>query len=140
MTAGPVPNNPAELLGTPQIYEMLHQLTVNHGYDVVIFDTPPVLLVSDTSVLANVSKAGIIMVVEAGHTRRGAAVRAVQQLATLSVQPLGIVMNRMHPRDADAGYGQYYYYGYYGYSQQPNQVTNPGQNGQSANSGVAIQK
>jgi Mrp family chromosome partitioning ATPase len=75
------------------------------------------LVVSDTSVLANVTQSGAILVVQAGRTRRGSVARSVQQMTSLSVQFLGIVINRLNPHDLDSGYGQYYYYGYYGYGQ-----------------------
>ncbi len=125
--SGVIPNNPAELLGTAQMQELIEQLRVTKHYDAIVFDTPPILVVSDTSVLANVAKAGMILVIQAGRTRRGSALRAVQQLSALSVGLLGVVVNRLDPRDLDAGYGQYYYYGYYGYGQGPNspQPTQP---------------
>jgi polysaccharide biosynthesis transport protein len=118
--SGVIPSNPAELLGTSQMLELVEQLRNSKYYDVVVFDTPPVLVVSDTSVLANIARAATLLVIQAGRTRRGSALRAVQQLKTLSIDLLGIVVNRLDPRDLDAGYGQYYYYGYYGYGQGPN--------------------
>jgi succinoglycan biosynthesis transport protein ExoP len=115
ITAGPTPPNPAELLDTPQMRELLHQVTSEQGYDVVLFDTPPVLVVTDSSIIGSVAKAKAILVVESGRTHRGAAIRAVQQLTTLSIPVIGVVMNRLKPQDRDSDYGYYYYY--YGYTQ-----------------------
>jgi tyrosine-protein kinase len=124
MPSGVIPSNPAELLGTAQMQELIDLLRVSKHYDVILFDTPPVLVVSDTSVLANIARAGAILVIHAGRTRRGSALRAVQQLSALSVHLLGVVVNRLDPRDLDSGYGQYYYYGYYGYGQGSNSPQN----------------
>ncbi|MCC7207674.1 MAG: P-loop NTPase [Anaerolineae bacterium] len=112
--AGPIPPNPAELLDTPQMHELMRQVIDSLGYNVVLFDTPPVLVVTDGSVIGSVAKAKAILVVESGRTHRGAAVRAVQQLITLSIPVLGVVMNRLKAQDRDANYGYYYYY--YGYT------------------------
>lgn len=112
--AGPIPPNPGELLDTPQMHELIRQVVDSLGYHVVLFDTPPVLVVTDSSVIGSVAKAKAILVVESGRTHRGAAVRAVQQLVTLSIPVLGVVMNRLKAQDRDANYGYYYYY--YGYS------------------------
>ncbi len=114
ISSGPSPLNPTELLGTAQMQELIEWLSHNEEYDVVIFDTPPVLAVSDSNVLANVSEADVILVVRARQTHRSAALSAVQQLAGLSIPIAGIVVNWLNPRDTDAGYYGYYY-GYYGY-------------------------
>jgi Mrp family chromosome partitioning ATPase/capsular polysaccharide biosynthesis protein len=125
--AGPTPPNPAELLDTPQMHELIRQVVDHLGYNVVLFDTPPVLVVTDSSVIGSVAKAKAILVVESGRTHRGAAVRAVQQLVTLSIPVLGVVMNRLKAQDRDANYGYYYYY--YGYtraeSDQPARISPP---------------
>ncbi|MBE7513710.1 MAG: AAA family ATPase [Anaerolineales bacterium] len=114
--SGPSPNNPAELLGTVQMQTLVRALTEDIKYDVVIFDTPPTLTVSDTSILANITGGEVVVVVHAGRTRRASAARAVQQLQSLGSPVTGVILNRLHPRDVDAGYGGYYYYGYYGYN------------------------
>jgi succinoglycan biosynthesis transport protein ExoP len=109
ITGGPTVANPAELLDTPEIRGLLEGIVSSQRYDAIFFDTPPSLVVSDTNIIANVAKTKMIIVIEAGRTRRASAARAVQQLAALSIPVLGVVMNRLNPRDLDAGYGQYYY-------------------------------
>jgi non-specific protein-tyrosine kinase len=120
--SGPPPSNPAELLGTVEMAELVQQLTNSGLYDVLFFDTPPVLVLSDSSVVASVTKGAVILVVESGRTNRSSALRAVQQLTSLSIPVLGVVMNRLHPRDVDAGYGEYYY-GYYRYGEARQKAT-----------------
>jgi polysaccharide biosynthesis transport protein len=115
ISSGPTPTNPNELLGSVQIQAVVQSLLNDFHYDVVLFDTPPVLTVSDSSVLANVVDANVVLVVEAARTHRGAAIRAAQAFLGLGVHVAGIVLNRLNPRDLDSGYGYYYYYGYYGY-------------------------
>jgi ATPases involved in chromosome partitioning len=89
------------------------QLLVQSGmYDVILIDTPPILVVTDTTVVARLTNAKSILVVESGRTRRGAAVRAAQQFTNLDLPLLGVVINRLKAQDRDAGYGYYYYYGY----------------------------
>ncbi len=113
ITAGYSAANPAELLGAAQMQDFVEQLAASEDYDVVIFDTPPALTVSDSYTLANVANATVILVVEARKTRRGAAAHVIQEFAQLSIPIAGVVINRLNPRDVDNAYS--YYYGYYGY-------------------------
>ena len=130
ISSGPTPENPAELLGTVQMQGLIRILHHDLDYNVILIDTPPILSVSDTSILANVIDAYAALVVEAGRTRRGATIRAINQLTNLSVKVAGIVLNFINLRDADASYG--YYYGYYGYESRDQFAQNPtlGSNGQ----------
>jgi polysaccharide biosynthesis transport protein len=113
--AGKAPANPAELLGSAQMQTLIGMFTADENYDVVIFDTPPSLTVADSIVLSNITKAEVIVVIEAGKTRRLAALRVVEQLIELHIPVAGVVLNRLNPRDATGYGGYYYYYGrYYG--------------------------
>jgi capsular exopolysaccharide synthesis family protein len=125
ITSGPASENPAELLGTVQTQSLIHLLSQELSYDVIIVDTPPTLSVSDTSILANLIDAHVALVVESGRTRRAATSHALQQLTNLSIDVAGIVLNRANLRDTEASYG--YYYGYYDYDsrdQEPRLRTN----------------
>jgi succinoglycan biosynthesis transport protein ExoP len=128
--AGPQPANPAELLGTQQMQKLIRMLSSDMKYDVVLLDSPPALAVSDSTILAGIVGGEVIVVLEAGRTRRAAAARAVEQFSSLSIPVAGVVLNRLNPRDAYAGYGYYYhyYYGYYGPSAQEGSL--PPANGQ----------
>lgn len=109
LPAGALPPNPSELLGGPRMREVVEQL--GEGFDLILMDTPPLLAAADASVLGRLAD-GVILVIRAGHTDRGAAQQALQQLRTVGARVLGAVLN-----DPDAkvpSYGGYYYYSYGG--------------------------
>jgi non-specific protein-tyrosine kinase len=105
LTAGERPPNPAEMLGSQRMAGLLAKL--QERADVVLVDSPPVLPVADAAVLAP-QVDGVLLVVEAGRTRRGAAQRAVEGLHKVGANVIGAVINGV-PR----GRGAYYYYYYY---------------------------
>ncbi len=107
MTTGPIPPNPAELLNSARMHEMIELL--KGEADVVLFDTPPVLAVADTSILAR-QVDGALLVVASGETRRGMVTQAMQSLSSVGVSPLGAVLNKLTQRKS--GYYYYYYYHY----------------------------
>jgi capsular exopolysaccharide synthesis family protein len=111
LTGGERAHNPAELLSSHHFKLLVSWL--EKQADVVIFDSPPVLAVTDASLLANLVD-GTLLVVDAGQTRRPAAVRAVERLNDVGANVLGVVLNRLAP--SSDGYYYYYYYhgGYYG--------------------------
>ncbi len=76
--------------------------------DVLIFDSPPILAVTDASILAN-QVDGVLLVVDAGTTRRGVAQRGKEQLDKVGANLLGAALNKLSHR----GRGGYYYYYYY---------------------------
>jgi capsular exopolysaccharide synthesis family protein len=111
VTCGEIPPNPAELLASQRFETFVNWL--QKQADVVIFDSPPVLAVTDAPLLAS-QVDGVILVVDSGSTRRPAAVRAVERLHDVGANVLGVVINRLSP--SSNGYYNYYYYhgGYYG--------------------------
>lgn len=87
--SGLLPSNPAELLGGPQMEQLLkHQ---RQSYDYVIVDGPPILLVSEAKVLARLVD-GTILVFNAGATRRGAAMRTIRELREVNATIIGCVL------------------------------------------------
>lgn len=113
LPAGTLPPNPAELLGSPAMDELLAQLDARA--DLVILDTPPVLAAADAAVLAPRAQ-GVVLVARAGRVNRDAVVRAFRQLQSVNARVLGTVLN-----DPDAEVPRYvsseayaYYYQYYG--------------------------
>lgn len=98
---GPGPANPAELLGSPRMEEMLREQRRN--YDYIIIDGPPVLLVSDAKVLASLVDA-TILVFNADATSRGAAQRTVRELNEVDAQIIGCVL--FGARSMKGGYFQ----------------------------------
>jgi capsular exopolysaccharide synthesis family protein len=108
--SGSIPPNPAELLGSKKMDQILDSL--ERTADVVIVDGPP-FLVSDATILSS-KVDGVLMVVRHGYTRRGEAQTALRQLHRTEARILGVVLNRI-PRAAEGYGGLYrYYHAYYG--------------------------
>ena len=108
VTSGPLPPDPAQLLRLPRTRDAVAAL--ENKCDIVIFDTPPMLAVADTLVIAGLVD-GAIMVVDTMHTSREAVVQAVEALQQTRVPIVGAILNKIAPR----GRGRYYYYYYYQY-------------------------
>jgi capsular exopolysaccharide synthesis family protein len=105
LPAGRIPPNPAELLGSARFRVFLGKLS--EKFDWVILDSPPVMAVTDASVMAH-SANGVIFVVGSEMVHRGAARTAVTQLAAADGKLVGVVLNRVNlERD------RYYYANYY---------------------------
>ncbi|MED3915640.1 MULTISPECIES: CpsD/CapB family tyrosine-protein kinase [Priestia] len=105
LTSGPIPPNPAELLASNNMTELLKEM--KEEFDMIIFDTPPVLAVADAQILAN-QVDGSILVVSSGKTDKEAAVRAKELLLKANAKVLGAVLNN---RKMEEGSDYYYYYG-----------------------------
>lgn len=104
LPSGPVPPNPSELLGSRAMNHFLDKAL--EEFDIVLFDTPPVLAVTDAQVLANLCH-GSILVVSSGKADKEAVVKTKEQLASSTGKILGVVLNN---KKADKK-GDYYYYG-----------------------------
>jgi non-specific protein-tyrosine kinase len=107
LSAGPVPPNPQELLGSRRMEELLHEL--EESADVVVLDTPPTLVVADANVLAARAD-GVLLIVNTNSTRRAAVQRAVEGLRQVGANLLGGVLNMV---DTGGSRSSYYYYSYY---------------------------
>ena len=108
MPCGPRPHNPADLLTSPRFKEMID--LVREQYDFVIVDTPPLLAVTDPSVVAP-RVDGVLMVLRLSKHARDSAMRATETLNSLGVRTLGVVINGIG-KGAGYGYGSYRYGGY----------------------------
>ncbi|KAB7707407.1 polysaccharide biosynthesis tyrosine autokinase [Bacillus aerolatus] len=104
LLSGPIPPNPAELLGSRIMEQFLNE--AYSLYDLVIFDTPPVLAVTDAQVLANQCD-GTILVVNSGKTEADGAIKAKELLQSAKAKPLGVVLNNHKLKESS----YYYYYG-----------------------------
>lgn len=90
LSSGPLPPNPSELLGSRPFEELLGRLAA--GADIVLLDAPPIIAVSDAAVLAS-KVDGVILVINAGKTRRDLARRAKSLLEKVNARVLGVVLN-----------------------------------------------
>lgn len=106
MTAGPIPPNPAELLGSRRFAEFLSG--VREEFDYVLLDAPPTELVSDPVILATQAD-GVLLVVNAQSTRKGSVRSSIRSLEAVEAKVLGTVMNSV--RSSRNGY-----YGHAGYT------------------------
>ena len=111
ITSGFTPANPSEILGSTLLQRWTEIFRASSDIDVVLIDSPPALVVADSGVLAATANANVILVVDCGNTRRGAALKAKEQYEQLGVNVKGVVANRINPRDQGHEYG--YGYGYY---------------------------
>lgn len=105
ITSGPIPPNPAELLGSKTMDQLIVQLT--ELYDLVIFDAPPVLSVTDAQILSHKCQ-GTILVVNSGKAEKDGVLKAKEALVSSQANILGVVLNN-YILDKD-----HYYYQYYG--------------------------
>jgi capsular exopolysaccharide synthesis family protein len=110
VTSGPMPPNPAELLGSRRWHTILERLKADA--DLVIIDSPPLQAVTDAALLAAIVD-GTIFVIQSRQTRRGAVRQGREALARSGGKVLGVAMNRLKKRENDQSYYNYYgdYYG-----------------------------
>ncbi len=104
LSCGALPTNASNLLSGVRMRALLQEL--NHRFDVVILDTPPVLATADAGILGSLAD-GVLLVVRAGETDKSAAQRAYSQLTNVGARVLGAVLN--DPKGAVSQYGDYYY-------------------------------
>ena len=112
LASGHAPPNPSELLGSGGMRAAVE--AARERFDVVIFDSPPLLAVTDAAVLAT-QVDGVVLIVRMQKSQREAVRRAVAQLRQVGARVLGAVVNAVTQRQGRyyGGYG-YYYYSYYG--------------------------
>ena len=109
ITSGPIPPNPSELLGSQKMQELIQVL--EEHYDIVLFDAPPVNVVTDAAILSTLVD-GIIFVVASGRTEIENGKHAMKSLEAVNANVLGVVMT-MIPVSKKGYYG----YSYYSYEQ-----------------------
>ncbi len=110
--SGHIPMNPSELLESRQMHSLISEL--RSRFDVVLFDSPPVLPITDAVLLAS-QVDGVVLVYEAGRTARSALLRTKAQLESAGAKILGVVLNHIKPEtEATLNYPHYGRYKYYG--------------------------
>ncbi len=106
LMCGPIPPNPSEMLESKRFREMVDKL--KEMYDLVIFDSPPVIAVSDAAILSAMMD-GVIIVTKIRHVSRDIIKRSIAQLKKSSGNLLGAVVNNVDLKQGSR-YGTYYYY------------------------------
>jgi len=106
--SGPIPPNPADLLGSHRMQSLIRHF--REQSDLVIVDTPPVLAVADAAILSTMVD-GVILICDPNKTKRRDLRHAREAIEAVGGRILGLVVNRLHPRG-----GMYYYYGNYNYN------------------------
>ena len=105
LTSGPVPPNPAELLGSEEMRRLLGHLSERFAH--IIIDSPPAISFTDASILSTMVD-GVMLVVHGGRSSRAVVRRAKQQLLDVGAHIFGVVLNNVKLETQD-----YYYSGYY---------------------------
>jgi len=106
--AGPIPPNPADLLGSHRMQSLIRHF--REQSDLVVIDTPPALAVADAAILSTMVD-GVILVCDPNKTKRRDLRHAREAIEAVGGKILGLVVNRLNPRG-----GMYYYYGNYNYN------------------------
>ncbi len=109
MPCGTLPPNPSELLGSKAMKRCITEL--KEQFDIILFDSPPIMAVTDAAVLSS-DVDGVILVVKAGQTDRNAMLRSYEILRNIPNQILGALLNVVN---VEGVYGSYYYYYYHYY-------------------------
>jgi capsular exopolysaccharide synthesis family protein len=126
LTSGPMPPNPAELLGSEEMRKLLKSLSEEFTH--VIVDSPPAISFTDASILSTFVD-GVILVVHGGRSSRAVVRRAKQQLLDIGANIFGVVLNNVRMESkSNYYYSGYYsgYYDYYGSDEEAPAEKNPG--------------
>jgi polysaccharide biosynthesis transport protein len=108
LPCGPIPPNPAELISSDKMKRLLVELA--DRYDHIVFDSPPLMNVTDPIILSTMVD-GVILVVHGGKSTRDVVRRARHDLDSVGAKVFGVVLNNVDLRRE--GYDNYYYYRYY---------------------------
>jgi len=115
ITAGSLPPNPSELLGSDHMQRLVEQL--RNDYDMILFDSPPIVAVTDASLISAVTD-GLALVVKAGVTDKAAVDRALDTVNNVKAKLTGVILNSVNPETLTGKYSYYYsYYQYYYHSE-----------------------
>lgn len=110
LPVGPLPPNPAELLGSAKMKQVVETLSSN--FDYVIIDSPPVSSFADSLILSALVE-GVIIVIRSGFTPREMAQRTKTHLQSVGAKILGVVVNQIKLQPHDYYYYSTYYSRYY---------------------------
>lgn len=120
LPSGHVPPNPAEVLESKELPKLIEEL--KKRFDVIFFDSPPALLVTDAGLLAS-KMDGVVLCYEIGKIAREALLRAKIQLESAGAKISGVVLNHIAPQtEAMTPYPYYYRYKYKYYTEDVKQA------------------
>jgi succinoglycan biosynthesis transport protein ExoP len=105
LTSGPIPPNPAELLGSEEMRKLL--VSLSEKFTHIIVDSPPAISFTDSSILSTFVD-GVILVVHGGRSSRAVVRRAKQQLMDVGAHIFGVVLNNVKLESTDYYYNSYY--------------------------------
>ena len=117
ISSGHIPPNPIELLSSDKMQELIKEL--EESFDFIIFDTPPINIVSDALVLSK-SITGYILVARSNYTEYQALSTAMSNFELANIKPLGVVLNDFSRKKTKYGGGKYKYKTYYNYYRYDN--------------------
>jgi len=109
ITSGTIPPNPAELIESQRLVEFIEE--AKQEYDIVIFDSSPILSTADSAILAG-RVDGVLLVYRVGAVSRGLLKRSATQLEQVKCHLMGVILNGMRP-DVSPDFQDYKYYTYY---------------------------
>jgi len=107
LPCGPIPPNPAEMLGSDRMRAVTAALL--READLLLFDGPPAVMPEAAILAARMREGGVLLVANVGSTRRGIIKHAVQQLQEVNAYLLGVIATQLSVRKDDAYYQQYYF-------------------------------
>jgi capsular exopolysaccharide synthesis family protein len=107
MTSGGIHPDPSAILHSPNLSKWIESIQASRDVDVILFDTPPAKIVSDSSVLASAIHAPVILLLRAGKTHAKHAVEVKEHLEQLNIDVKGVVLNCVRPRDLGHDYRAY---------------------------------
>ncbi len=113
ITSGPIPPSPTELLSSSKMLQLLDELTAR--FDMVLLDSPPVLGLADSPLMAALVD-GVVIVIQSDRSRRGSLKASLRRLRNMRTNVLGGVLTKFDPTDSGNRYSEYYGYNYYQYS------------------------
>jgi capsular exopolysaccharide synthesis family protein len=107
LSAGTLPPNPAEVVGSQRMKDFLHEM--EKQYDYIVIDTPPLLAVADGQVISSISD-GVLLVVESKKTPKDSVLKSKELLTNVHANIIGVILNKCELSNKK-GYGYYYGYG-----------------------------
>ncbi len=119
LTSGPVPPNPAELLGSDEMRKLLGIL--GERFTHIVLDSPPAISFTDASILSTMVD-GVVLVIHGGRSSRAVVRRAKQQLLDVGAHIFGVVLNNVKLETQDYYYSGYYS-NYYTEGEKPDEVS-----------------